>query len=159
MKKRSLILTGLLLALVSYTTSSSANAQSAAIKEIGKKVSGGLEVTLLSAPPLTQAETKKTMMGTGGMGMMEMPSEPATHYLGVIIRNQKTQKVISDLKVTLTAKGPVTRKAELMSMPGSYAQNISLPPGRYDIIVKIDSPKEKRKPVEVRFQMEASSKL
>lgn len=160
MERRFLIQLGLLLALVSYGAPSTA-AERAAVEEIGTKTSSGLEVTLIAAPPRTQAEMKEMMTGMGGMGMMkggmgmmEMSSEPATHYLGVIIRNQKNQKVIPDLKVTLTAKGSVARRVELMSMPGSYAQNISLPRGRYEIIVKIDFPQEKRKPVEVRFQME-----
>lgn len=152
MKRRLLILAGTYLIFLLFVPLSYPQSQGAQIKEIAKKVSGGLEVTLISAPPLSQEELKK--LGMGGMGMMEMPSEPATHYLGVIIRNQKNQKVIPDLKVTLTAKGSVARRVELMSMPGSYAQNISLPRGRYEIIVKIDFPQEKRKPVEVRFQME-----
>lgn len=156
MKKGFLILSGLLLALVTFVASSHAETETATIKEIGKKIAGRIEVTLIADRPRTQAELKEMMrqMGMGMMGMVEMPSEPATHYLGVIIRNQKTQKVIPNLKVTLTAKGPVTRKIELMSMPGSYAQNISLAPGKYDIIVRIDFPQEKRKPVEVRFRMQ-----
>lgn len=164
MEKRFLIQLGLLLALISYGAPSTA-AERAAVKEIGTKTSGGLEVTLISAPPRSQAQMKEMMKQTGkaemkqmmeqkGMGgMMEMPSEPATHYIGVIIRDPKTQKVLPNLKVTLTAKGPVAREVEFMSMPGSYAQNISLPAGQYEVLVRIDFPKGERKPVEVRFQM------
>jgi hypothetical protein len=165
MKKWFLVQLGLLLVLVAYAALSSGAAERAEVKEIGKKASGGLEITLVSAPPQTGEEMKKMMeqMGQTKMqkmmkqkemgGMMDMPSEPATHWLGVIILDSKTKKFIPDLKVTLTAKGPITRKVDLMPMPGSYAQNISLPPGKYDIAVKVDFPKEKRKPVEVRFQM------
>lgn len=151
MKRRLLILAGTYLIFLLFVPLSYPQSQGAQIKEIAKKVSGGLEVTLISAPPLSQEELKK--LGMDGMGMMGMPSEPATHYLGIILRDQKTQKVVPNLKITLTTKGPVARKIELMSMPGSYAQNISLPTGQYEILVRIDFPKGKRKPVEVRFQM------
>jgi len=165
MEKRFLIQLGVLLALVSYGVSSSAAAEGAAVKEIGTKTSGGLEVTLISAPPRSQARMEEMMkqMGKAEMkemmkqkameGMMGMPSEPATHWLGAIVLDRKTKKFVPNLKVTLTAKGPGTRKVELMSMPGSYAQNISLPTGQYEILVRIDFPKGERKPVEVRFQM------
>lgn len=152
MKRRLLILAGTYLIFLLFVPLSYPQSQGAQIKEIAKEVSGGLEVTLISAPPLSQEELKK--LGMGGMGMMGMPSEPPTHYLGVIVRDRKTQKVVQNLKVTLGAKGAVTRKVDLMSMPGSYAQNISLPRGKYDITVKIDFPQEKKKPVEVRFKME-----
>ncbi len=167
MKKRFLVQPGLLLALVGYMASSFAAAERASVREIGKKTSGGLEINLVSAPPRSQEEMKKMMQQMGqtemqkmmkekGMGdMMEMPSQPATHWLGVIVLNSKTQRFVPNLKVTLTAKGPVTRNLELMSMPGSYAQNISLPSGQYEIIVSIDFLKEKKKPVEVSFRMEA----
>jgi len=173
MKKWFLVQPGLLLALISYGASSFAAAEGAAVKEIGTKTSGGLEVTLISAPPRSQAQMEemmkqmgkaemKEMMKQKGMegmmgmgGMMEMPSQPATHWLGVIVLDRKTKKFVPNLKVTLTAKGPVTRKADLMAMPGSYAQNISLPTGQYEVFVRIDFPKGERKPVEVRFRMEA----
>lgn len=167
MKTSFLVQSGLLLALVAYAASSSGATDTAAVKEIGKKTSGGLEITLVSAPPRTQEETKKMMEQMGQTGMkemmkekgmgdtMEMPSEPATHWLGVIVLNSKTQRFVPNLKVTIMATGPVTRNVELMSMPGSYAQNISLPSGRYDIIVRIDFPKDQKKPIETRFKMKA----
>lgn len=154
-----------------YVVTAYAQLESSGVREIGEKKAGGLEVTLVSTPPRSQEEMEKMMeqmgqtemqkmmkqKGMEGMkgmgGMMNMPSEPATHWLGVVILDSKTKKFVPNLKVNLTAKGPVTRKVDLMSMPGSYAQNISLPSGKYDIIVKIESPDKKRKPVEVRFKM------
>lgn len=171
MKKQCLARLGLLFALVAYEASSSAGAEKASVKEIGKETSGGLEITLVSAPPRTEEEMKKMMeqmgqtemqkmmkqKGMEGMrgmgGMMDMPSEPATHWLGVVILDKKSGKFMPNLKVTLAAKGPVRRTVELMPMPGSYAQNIALSSGRYDILVKIDFPKGDKKPVEVRFPM------
>lgn len=172
MKNWFLVQLGLLLALVAYTASSSVAADRASVKELGSKTSGGLEITLVSAPPRSQEEMKEMMKqmgqkemqnmmkekGMGGVmgmgGMMEIPSEPATHWLGVIVLDSKTKKFVPNLKVSLTAKGKVTRKVDLMSMPGSYAQNISLPSGKYDITVKVDFPQEKKKAVEVRFKLE-----
>lgn len=172
MKKWFLVQPGLLLALIAYTASFSAAAERASVREMGRETSGALEITLVSTPPRSQEEMQQMMKqmgqsemqkmmkekGMGGMmgmgDMMEMPSELATHWLGVIVLNSKTQRFVPNLKIMLTAKGPVTRNVELMAMPGSYAQNISLPPGKYDIIVKIDFPQEKKKPVEVRFKME-----
>lgn len=168
MKRQFLAQLGFLFALVAYATSSAAAVGKASVKEIGKETSGGLEITLVSAPPLTQEEMKKMMEQMGqtdmqkrmkqeGMrgvgGMMDMPSEPATHWLGVIILDKKSGKFVPNLKVTLTAKGPVRRTVELIAMAGSYAQNIVLSSGRYDIFVKIYFPKGEKKPVEVRFPM------
>jgi len=165
MKRSFLVQSGLLLVLVAYAVSSSGAGDTAAVKEIAKKTSGGLEITLVSAPPRTMEEMKKMMEQMGqtemqkmmkekGMGgMMEMPSERPTHWLGVIVLESKTKKFVPNLKVTLTAKGPVTRNVDLMPMLGSYAQNISLPSGRYDVLVRIAFHKEEKKPVEVRFQM------
>ena len=112
---------GVRLALVAFVASSYAETESATIKEIGRKISGGLEVALIAIPPRTQLEMREMMMRMGGMAMMEMASEPAAHYLGVIIRNQKPKGVIPNFKVTLTAKGPVTHRVGLFSMPGRSA--------------------------------------
>ena len=154
-----------------YLVTAYAQLETSGVREIGEKKAGGLEITLVSAPPRSMEEMKKMMeqmgqtemqkmmkqKGMEGMkgtgGMMDMPSEPATHWLGVVILDSKTKKFVPDLKVALTAKGPVTREVNLMPMPGSYAQNISLPSGRYDVNVRIAFPKKEKKPVEVRFQM------
>lgn len=141
-----------------YLVTAYAQLETSGVREIGEKKAGGLEVTLVSAPPRSMEEMKKMMNQMGpemkkmmrqGMKGMEEP----THWLGVVILNSKTKKFVPDLKVTLTAKGPVTQNVDLMPMPGSYAQNISLPSGRYDILVTIASNKEKKQPVEVRFEM------
>jgi hypothetical protein len=90
-----------------------------------------------------------------GMEGMLMPGMTPTHYLGVIITDQKTGRVVKGLSVTLIAKGQgVVRKRNLITMPGSYADNISLPAkGTYRITIKIEGLPLK-KPLEVPFDFE-----
>lgn len=121
--------------------------------EHGTKQGGGLEVTLLSAPPLSPAEMQRMMPGMGGMGGMqgmggmmrgkpemgmgERQAEP-THWMGVVVRDLD-DRAVQDLDITLTAKrGGLTRTVKLMPMPGSYGANISLPEkGRYTVMVAV----------------------
>lgn len=123
--------------------------------EHGVKQADGMEVTLLSAPPLSAEQTQKMMPGMGGMdgmpstegtmqGMPQMggmggAEVPPTHWIGVIVRDMKDDKVVADLPVTLAArKGKITRTVKLMPMAGSYGANISLPEkGRYMVTVTI----------------------
>ncbi len=123
--------------------------------EHGMKQADGLEVTLLSAPPLSAEQMQKMMPGMGGMGgmpgmggmMQGMPQMggmggaevPPTHWIGVIVRDMKDDRVVADLPITLTArKAEITRTVKLMPMPGSYGANISLPEkGRYMMTVTI----------------------
>ncbi len=128
--------------------------------EHGTRRAGGLEVTLLSAPPLSADEIQRMMSGMGGAGgkpgmgampgtggpMRGMPgpgglgtAEPPTHWIGVVVRDVRTDRVVPDLDVTLTArKGGLSRAVKLMPMPGSYGANLSLPEkGRYSVIVTL----------------------
>lgn len=134
--------------------------------EHGMKQVGGLEITLLSRPPLSAAETQQTMPGMGGMqgmgGMMRgMPgmggmgggeAEP-THWIGVVVRDVNDDRAMPDLQVTLTAqRGRLTRTVRLMAMPGSYGAHIGLPEkGRYAVIVTIARPGQ---PVQVAFEFD-----
>lgn len=129
--------------------------------EHGRKQADGVEVTLLSAPPLSPAEMQQTMPGTGGMGgmqgesgtqgmggmMRDMPrmggmggaqTQP-THWIGVVVRDLKEDRVVPGLQVTLAAqKGGLIRTVTLMPMPGSYGAHISLPEkGRYMVTVTL----------------------
>jgi len=140
--------------------------------EHGTKQAGGLEVTLVSTPPLS-AEAMQRMMpgmsggtqgmggiqgGMGGMmggkgmgGMMSGQGQGApTHWIGVIVRDVKEDRVVQDLDITLTAKkGGLGWTAKLMPMPGSYGANISLPEkGLYTVTVTIVRPGQ---PVSVGF--------
>lgn len=112
--------------------------------EHGTKTIGGLEITLVSAPPLSREQMAKMMPGMGPMGgMPAMPSMgPATHWIGVIVRDVKEDRVVPDLQIRLTAqKGGLSRTVTLMPMPGSYGANISLPErGRYMVTVTIARP-------------------
>lgn len=130
--------------------------------EHGMKQAGGLEVTLLSAPPLSPEEMQRMMPGTsggmqgmggmpggtmGGMmggkgmgGMMSGQGQGApTHWIGVVVRDVKDDRAVRDLDITLVAtKGGLMRTAKLMPMPGSYGANISLPEkGRYTVTITI----------------------
>lgn len=132
--------------------------------EHGTKQAGGLAVTLLSAPPLSPEAMQKMMPGMGGMkgmqgmegmmpGMGGMGAPQPTHWIGVVVRDAKTDGVVQGLQVTLTAlKGGVTRTVKLMPMPGSYGTNISLPEkGRYTVTVSIARPGQ---PVSLAFDFE-----
>lgn len=140
--------------------------------EHGTKTVGGLEITLVAAPPLSQEQMAKMMPGMGEMkgpmgGMQQMPpmgpmkgmapmqqmkkgmgpmrgmgpmgSQP-THWIGVIVRDAKTDAAVQNLPITLTArKGQWIQTVNLMPMPGSYGANITLPEkGTYDIAVKVN---------------------
>lgn len=137
--------------------------------EHGTKVVGGLEITLLSRPPLSPAEAQQMMPGMGGMGgmqgmggmmrgmqgmegMMRGMAQP-THWIGVVVRDLKDNGVVPDLQVTLTAqKGALTRSVKLMSMPGSYGAHISLPEkGQYAVTAAIARPGQ---PLQVAFELD-----
>lgn len=135
--------------------------------EHGTKQVGGLEVTLLSAPPLSPADMQRMMPGMGGMGGMqgmggmmrgkpemgmgERPAEP-THWIGVVVRDLN-DRAMQDLDITLTAKrSGLTRTVKLMPMPGSYGANISLPEkGRYAVRIAIARPE---RPVDATFDFD-----
>lgn len=122
--------------------------------EHGTRRAGDLEVTLLTAPPLSPEQMQQHMPGMGGMqgkggmpgmggmqgmgGMSGADGQP-THWVGVIVRDAKDGGVVSNADVTLTAKkGNLTRTVKLMPMPGSYGANINLPEkGRYAVTVRI----------------------
>ncbi len=146
--------------------SSGALAQEAT--EVGSQRSDDLEVTLLFAPPLSPSEMQRMMRGMGGMGGMQGPSgmqgmkgmmggmpsmgggeSRATHYIGVVVRDVKADRIVQGLDVTLaTVKDGVTRIVKLM--PGSYGANISLPEkGIYVVTVTIARP---GRPVAVAFE-------
>ena len=131
-------------------------APSAEPVEHGKKGAGDLEVTLLTAPPLSPEQMQQhmpgmgSMQGQGGMpgmmggmrGMMGGTSGgegKPTHWIGAIVRDVKDGGVVPNAEVTLTAKkGDLTRTVKLMPMPGSYGSNISLPEkGRYAVTVRV----------------------
>lgn len=146
--------------------------------EHGTKRAQGLEVTLLSAAPLSPADMQRMMSGmggTGGMGgmagqsgmqgmggmMRGMPgmggmgageAQP-THWIGVIVRDMRGGRVVPDLDVSLAVrKGAVTRTVKLMPMPGSYGANIGLPEkGRYSVLVAIARPGD---PLNVAFDLD-----
>ncbi len=137
--------------------------------EHGTKTVSDLEITLLAAPPLSPGQMAKMMpempQGMGEMkgmgpmgGMQQMPpmgpmkkgmgsmqgmgpmgGQP-THWIGVIVRDAKTDAAVRDLPITLTArKGQWTQTVNLMPMPGSYGANITLPGrGTYEVTVKIN---------------------
>lgn len=86
----------------------------------------------------------------GGMGGAE--AKP-THWIGVVVRDLKDDRVVSDLDVTLTAqKGSLTRTVKLMPMPGSHGTHIGLPEkGRYTVTVVIARPAN---PVKVAFELD-----
>jgi len=128
--------------------------------EHGTKRVGGLEVTLLSAAPLSAEDLERMMSGMGGSGgmpatggmsgmggpMRGMPgaggmgtAERPTHWIGVVVRDVKTDRMVPDLDVTLTArKGGLSRAVKLMPMPGSYGANLGLPEkGRYTVTVTL----------------------
>ena len=126
----------------------------------GTKRADGLEVTLLSAPPLSPEATQRMMPGMGGMqGMGSMMpgipgmGAPPTHWIGVVVRNVKADRVVQNLQITLTArKEGVTRTVKLMPMPGSYGAHISLPEkGRYTVTVSIARPET---PLTLAFDFE-----
>lgn len=141
--------------------------------EHGMKQAGGLEVTLLSAPPLSPEEMQRMMpgmsggmQGMGGMpggnmggmmggkgmgGMMSGQGQGApTDWIGVVVRDVKDDRAVQDLDITLVAtKGGLMRTAKLMPMPGSYGANISLPEkGRYTVTITVARPGQ---PVSVVF--------
>jgi hypothetical protein len=131
--------------------------------DYGTKRAGGLEITLLAAPPLTAEQMQKMMPGMGGMpGMPSMGGMPGmgkmegmqgqpTHWIGVFVRDAKTDAAMQNLDITLTAqKGDVSRTVTLMPMPGSYGANISLPEkGQYHMRVRVNRPEQ---PVQVDFE-------
>ncbi len=143
--------------------------------EVGSQRVGDLEVTLLSAPPVSQAAMQKMMRGMGGMGGMQGQSEmpgmggmmpgmsgmggmsggegQPTHFIGVLVRDASIGQIVPGLDVTLTAqKGEVTWVVKLMPMPGSYGANISLPEkGTYVVSVTIARP---GRPVAVAFEFD-----
>lgn len=137
--------------------------------EHGTKQVGGLEVTLLSASPLSPEEVQQMMPGMGGMGGMQgmggmmrgMPGmggmggaeAPPTHWIGVIVWDLKDDRAAPSLPITLTAqKGGLTRTVTLMAMRGSYGANINLPEkGHYTATVSIARPGQ---PVSVVFDFE-----
>jgi hypothetical protein len=146
---------------------SAAPAQNAT--EHGTQHADGLEITLISAAPLSPEQMQQMMRGMGGRsgmkgmgGMMSgMPGRggmagaegPPTHYIGVLVSDLKDARVVHGLQVTLTArKDGLTRTVTLMPMPGSYGANISLPEkGRYTVTVTIARPEN---PVSVAFDFE-----
>ncbi len=123
--------------------------------EHGTKRAGDLEVTLLTAPPLSPEQIRQHMPGMGRMqgkgGMQGMGSMRGTmgsmgdadgaptHWIGVIVRDATDGGVVPNVDVTLTAKkGDLTRTVKLMPMPGSYGANINLPEkGRYAVTVRV----------------------
>lgn len=142
--------------------------------EHGMKQAGGLEVTLVSAPPLSSDDMQRMMPGMGGgmqgMGGMQGGKDMGgmmsgkgmggmvsgqgqgapTHWIGVIVRDVKDDRAMQDLDITLTAKkGSLVRTAKLMAMPGSYGANIGLlEKGRYTVTVTIA---RRGQPVSVAF--------
>lgn len=125
-------------------------------KEIATKKVDGLEVTLIAAPPISAEEMAKRMPGMMTMpGMGPVPGMKPTHWLGVIITDTKTGEAMKGLSVTLTAKGKgVTTQRKLIGMPGSYANNVSLPAGgAYKVLIKVARPPLKQ-PLEVLFDFE-----
>lgn len=125
-------------------------------KEIATKKADGLEVTLLAGPPMSPEEMAKRMPGMMTMpGMEPMPGMKPTHWLGVIITDARTGNVLKDLQVELTAKRrDDVRRRQLIAMPGSYANNISLPAvGAYKVLIKIADSSFKQ-PLEVPFDFE-----
>lgn len=125
-------------------------------KEVATKKVDGLEVTLLAAPPMGPEEMAKRMPGMMAMPEMgPMPGMKPTHWLGVIITDMKTGRAVQGLSITLTAKAKgVARERKLIGMPGSYANNISLPArGGYRVLVKIAGAPLKQA-VEVSFDFE-----
>lgn len=125
-------------------------------KEIATKRVDDLEVTFIAAPPMSAEEMAKRMPGMTAMpGMEPMPGVKPTHWLGVIITDAKTGRALQGLSVNLTAKGNgVTREQTLIGMPGSYANNISLPAvGAYKILVTIAGP-SRRQPLKLSFDFE-----
>lgn len=128
--------------------------------EHGTKQAGGLAVTLLSAPPLSPEAMQKMMPGMGGMkgmqgmgSMMAMGAGQPTHWIGVVVRDLKDDRVVPGLPITLTArKDGLSRTVTLMWMPGSYGANISLPEkGHYAVTVSIARPGQ---PVSLVFDFE-----
>jgi hypothetical protein len=145
--------------------------------EHGTKQADGLEITLLSRPPLSPAEMQQPTPGMGGMGGMQgmggmmrgmqgmegvrgMPGTGSmgggaaqpTHWIGVVVRDLRDDRVLQNLQVALSArKGGVTRTVQLMPMPGSYGAHISLPEkGRYNVLVGISRP---GRPLNVAFEL------
>jgi hypothetical protein len=145
--------------------------------EHGTKVTDGLEITLLSRPPLSPAEMQQMIPGMGGMGGMQgmggmmrgqgmegmmrgMPgmggmgggeAQP-THWIGVVVRDLNDRRVVPDLQVTLTAqKGGLTRSVRLMPMPGSYGAHINLPEKGQYAVVAIARPGQ---PLQVAFEFD-----
>ena len=131
--------------------------------EYGTKTAGGLQITLLAAPPLTAEQMQKMMPGMGGMpGMPSMGGMPGmgkmegmqgqpTHWIGVVVRDAKTDAAVQNLDITLTAqKGSLIQTVKkLMPMPGSYGANISLPEkGQYRVRVQVNRSDQ---PVQVDF--------
>lgn len=135
----------------------------------GSKQADGLEIALLTSPPLSPEEMQKTMPGMGGtgatqgmqqmmrgmpgMGGMRGEADQPTHWIGVIVRDLKDDRMVQGLDITLTAqRGQLTRTVTLMAMPGSYGAHISLPEkGRYAVTVTIArSPK----PLKVALEFE-----
>ncbi len=125
--------------------------------EHGTKRVDGLEVTLLTAPPLSSAQMQQMMRNGGGMkgmggmmggqqGMAGMPGGVPTHWIGVIVRDLNDDRAVQDAAVTLTAKKDgVTRTVKLMPMPGSYGANVTLPErGRYTVTVIIGQGGQRR---------------
>lgn len=145
--------------------------------EHGTKTVGGLEITLVAAPPLSQDQMARMMPGMGEMkgmgpmgGMQQMPpmgpmkkgmapmkgmgpmgGQP-THWIGVIVRDAKTDAAVQNLPITLTArKGQWIQTVNLMPMPGSYGANITLSEkGTYEIAVKVNRAAP-GKPVETSY--------
>jgi len=123
--------------------------------EYGTKTAGGLEITLLAALPLTGEQMQHMMpgmVGMPGMGAMGgMAGEP-THWIGVIVRDVKTDAAVQNLEITLTAQqGSLIQTVTLMPMPGSYGANISLPEkGPYHVRVHVNRPDP---PVQVEFDV------
>ncbi len=122
--------------------------------EHGTKRAGDLEVTLLTAPPISPEQMQQRMPGMGsmpgkggmqgmggmrGIGGMSGDDGTPTHWIGVIIRDAKDGGVVPNADATLTAKkGHLTRTVKLMPMPGSYGANINLPEkGRYTVTVRV----------------------
>jgi len=125
--------------------------------EHGTRTVGGLEITLLTAPPLAQEQMAKMMpgmmQGMGGMqGMGAMGGQP-THWIGVIVRDVREDGVVPDLQITLAArKDGLARTVTLMPLPGSYGANISLPEkGRFNVTVTITRPGQ---PLNVPFDFD-----
>lgn len=151
---------------VGLTVALLAPASGQGVTEHGIKQADGLEVTLLSAPPLSPDEIQRMMPGMRGMkgmgGMMSgMPgmegmggteAQP-THWIGVIVRDLKDDRVVPGLRVTLTArKGELTRAVTLMPMRASYGANIALPEkGWYTATVTIARPGQ---PLSVPFELD-----